>query len=169
MEFALFNQNPHPHLQATLISGPASEGYKQQVFLVCSEHEIPVNIYEIRYEVSCSPFSYHDMYEGVLAVGFEDTFYMYNTLENKVLAIVKMDGYFCSAQFTDHHFYVTDASGIICIEKSGKIVWDNHDLGMDGVLINDIEGGHIMGSGEWDPPGGWKKFELDIKTGQKIN
>ncbi|RYD75367.1 MAG: hypothetical protein EOP53_16585, partial [Sphingobacteriales bacterium] len=26
----------------------------------------------------------------------------------------------------------------------------------------------ILGSGEWDPPGGWRNFTLDMKTGKEI-
>jgi hypothetical protein len=63
---------------------------------------------------------------------------------------------------------VTDAGGLYCINKSGGITWKNANLGIDGVIINDIMDGKIHGSGEWDPPGGWRDFILEEDTGRII-
>ena len=39
---------------------------------------------------------------------------------------------------------------------------------MDGVIIHDFYENKILGSGEWDPPGGWRDFTLDKQTGTLI-
>lgn len=64
-------------------------------------------------------------------------------------------------------FYVADASGLRCIDKKGNILWTNPALGIDGVVIYEFTDNKILGSGEFDPPGGWEDFAIDKKTGLK--
>jgi hypothetical protein len=63
---------------------------------------------------------------------------------------------------------VTDAAKLYCINDKGKIIWKNDHLGIDGVIIDSFSKDKIYGSGEWDPPGGWKDFVIDLKTGQTL-
>jgi len=48
----------------------------------------------------------------------------------------------------------------------GEIIWVNNSLGIDGVIIEKFDTDKIYGSGEWNPPGGWRDFVLDINTGK---
>lgn len=61
---------------------------------------------------------------------------------------------------------IASGQGIVRLEPQGTIVWRNDDLGIDGVLIHDIEDGIIEGDGEWDPPGGWRPFRISLATGK---
>jgi hypothetical protein len=40
------------------------------------------------------------------------------------------------------------------------------ELGIDGVLVNQIDENFIHGDGEWEPPGGWKPLHLRADSGR---
>lgn len=45
-------------------------------------------------------------------------------------------------------------------------VWTSPQVGLDGVLVLSVTGGQVLGEGEWDPPGGWRPFALDLASGE---
>lgn len=79
-----------------------------------------------------------------------------------------MKGYFGHLYVENNLCYVADVSGLYAIELKGDILWENGDPGMDGVIINSFDEDNIYGAGEWDPPGGWRTFTLDKKTGRRV-
>jgi hypothetical protein len=51
------------------------------------------------------------------------------------------------------------------MDPDRSIRWQSDVLGIDGVVV-DVSGPDIIrGEGEWDPPRGWKPFELHAATG----
>jgi hypothetical protein len=150
-----------------LISGEETKGLPG-IFLLVHHKDRGTLVFEIRYEVHCSPF--HDCYisEEILAVGWEEYFYLFNLTRETTVLRLKMKGYFGSLYTQSDCFYVADANGLYCIDQNGHIAWQNTTLGIDGVVIHAISDITITGSGEWDPPGGWRDFVLDKKTGKTI-
>jgi len=74
--------------------------------------------------------------------------------------------YFGSFKIADTDLLIATASQILCFGPNGEMKWASAQLGIDGVLIEDLKNGVISGTGEWDPPGGWKPFRISIETGQ---
>lgn len=66
-------------------------------------------------------------------------------------------------------FIVTTFEYVFLVSISGGIKWRSERCAIDGVVIYRIENGVIYGSGEWDPPGGWEPFTLDLSTGTFIS
>ena len=56
---------------------------------------------------------------------------------------------------------------LFCVDGYGKVICRTPNLGIDGVIIERFTEEKLYGSGEWDPPGGWRDFVLDLKTGKK--
>ncbi|MEB7584133.1 hypothetical protein NGC36_02430 [Serratia rubidaea] len=54
---------------------------------------------------------------------------------------------------------------VFLIDISEGILWKSSQCAIDGVIITSIENDTVLGQGEWDPPGGWESFKLDLKTG----
>jgi len=50
---------------------------------------------------------------------------------------------------------------------NGELLWKTGQLGIDGVLVHKVSPTRIEGSGEWDPPGGWRPFVLTPTTGER--
>jgi hypothetical protein len=103
--------------------------------------------------------------DNILAVGFEENFYLFDTATKTNILNLKMEGYFGHLYFNEDLLYIADANGIHCIDKTASIIWHNNNLGIDGVIINEFTNSKILGSGEWDPPDGWRDFILDKQTG----
>jgi len=80
-----------------------------------------------------------------------------------------MEGYFGHLYYDTGTFYIADACGIHCIDRSTSLRWHNNRLAIDGVIINDFTENSIIGSGEWDPPGGWRDFIINRQTGVNIS
>jgi hypothetical protein len=149
-----------------LISGPGSLPFDGQEFLLLHQDDGSTTAYEIRYEYHCSPFKAAIVEDHLLAVGHEAFFYLFNISTGKHLLSHRLSGYFGHLYLDNGLFYVADADGITCINQQGEILWDNHQLGIDGVTIESFSADRISGSGEWNPPGGWRKFILEKKTGE---
>ncbi len=152
-------------IEPVLISGAGSLNYNGVKYIVAQEDGIIQFCFEIRYEYSCSPFRDAMIIDGLLAVGFEEYFYLYSLNTKSDLLCLKMDGYFGYLYLNEGMLYVADAGYVYCIDRKAIIKWKSGPLGIDGVIINDFDAAKISGEGEWDPPGGWLDFVLDKNTG----
>ena len=168
MKFTFLPDTPETHLKPILISGEASRNLWNVTYIKYEEEEEIKAVFEIRYDCHCSPFSQVMIEQGVLAVGYEECFYLFSLSENKSLLILELHGYFGHLYHHENCFYVADSGGLYRIDEAGAILWHNSNLGIDGVIINDFTDNTITGQGEWDPPGGWRDFVLDKQTGMLI-
>jgi hypothetical protein len=50
----------------------------------------------------------------------------------------------------------------------GTVLWTSPELGVDGVLVSQVSATVIEGQGEWDPPGGWRDFRVDLNRGELL-
>lgn len=150
-----------------LISGPGSLLFCEKEFLLYSDNDTRV-AYEIRYEQNSGPFKQAEMLDNLLVAGHGERFYMFDTARQTSLLILPMDWYFGHFYVDGHLIYVTDATGMYCIDRTGTVRWHTPNLGIDGVIIKQFTPTQIEGSGEWDPPGGWKDFSLNKQTGQAL-
>jgi hypothetical protein len=152
-------------LKPVLISGSISTDYSNQQFLKLSNDGTSEGLYEIRYQAHCSPFKEALVIDNLLAVGHEENFYLFNLAINQNILRLEMAGYFGHIYYDTDLFYVADASGLHCIDKNGSIKWSNTELAIDGVIVTKFTDSNVLGSGESDPPGGWKNFSIDRITG----
>ena len=153
--------------QPVLISGQDSTDFKRQEFLTI-ENKGQENVFEIRYEVHCSPFKEASLLDNILGVGHEEHFYLFDLKTNSNLITLKLEGYFGHMYVDNELFYVAGASGLYCMDKNGRILWKNINLGVDGVIVETFGDEVILGTGEWDPPNGWRDFKLKKSTGELI-
>ncbi|MBZ0059732.1 hypothetical protein ACOYA6_07735 [Leclercia barmai] len=54
---------------------------------------------------------------------------------------------------------------VFLMDIAAGILWKSGQCAIDGVIVTSIENDTVLGEGEWDPPGGWESFKLDLKTG----
>ena len=153
--------------QPVLISGQDSINHKGQEFLIIEDNGVQ-SIFEIRYQVHCSPFKEAVWTDNVLGVGHEEHFYLFDLREKSNIRTLKVEGYFGNVYLDDQRFYVAGAYGLYCLDKKGNVIWENSNLGIDGVVVEKFGDLEILGSGEWDPPGGWRDFKLSKLTGELI-
>ena len=165
MIFTFLDKLPNElNIDPVLISGPVSSALSMLEYLVVNQ---PGNrqVFEIRYDFHCSPFKQAILIDNLLAVGHEGYFYLFDLTATVNKLRLSMKGYFGKLYFNDGLFFIADASSVYCLDKNGSIHWKNNSLGIDGVIINAFTNEEILGSGEWDPPGGWQDFALNKSTG----
>jgi hypothetical protein len=104
--------------------------------------------------------------DNLLLIGCQQNFYIVNLETMETILNLKVEGYFGSIYIENKIIYVADACGVYSINMDAKIIWHNDNLGIDGVNIHDFKENKILGSGEFDPPGGWMPFILDKITGK---
>ena len=66
----------------------------------------------------------------------------------------------------DDFLLVATGCGLMRFEPDGRLAWQTGGLGLDGVTVATCHEGRITGDGEWDPPGGWRPYEVDLATGE---
>ena len=86
-------------------------------------------------------------------------------LRTGVTATTPIDAYVAGIYPYADVLFVTTASEIITFDEHLRPLTRHNDLGIDGVIIDKITDELIEGSGEWDPPGGWRPFSV-IRTPQ---
>jgi hypothetical protein len=150
-----------------VISGHSSFEFDNSEYLVVEDAN-DVTVFEIKYKYHCSPFKQAALINQLLLAGHECHFYLYDLLTNKNVLTLEMSGYFGHFYFYKDLIYVADANSLTCLNKEGNVFWKNSGLGIDGVIVQKFDDDKIYGSGEFDPPGGWSDFVLDLKTGKKV-
>ncbi len=156
-------------IEPVVISGPESYPLANMEYVNLSENGKLVKVFEIKYEYHCSPFNEARVIGNLLAVGHEGFFYLFDLNNNMNILSLEMEGYFGHMYQDGNLIYVADAGSLHCINHKGMVLWQNTNLGIDGVIIHEIDQDKIYGDGEWDPPGGWIGFLLDKQTGRKID
>jgi hypothetical protein len=77
-------------------------------------------------------------------------------------------GYFRHFYAGDDYLLVASGESLLRLAPDGAILWRAPNVGLDGVVVNSVENGLIQGEGEWDPPGGWKPFTVQLDSGALI-
>lgn len=167
MVFTFFPDLPTDVGEAEIISDQTPFHFSCSEYLVMQGKD-EKRAFKIVYEGHCSPFREAIIINDLLLVGHEAHFYVYDLKAKYSLLILEMNGYFGHLYVDNSNFYVTDAQSLYRIDREKEVVWHCTNLGIDGVIIEQITENQIHGSGEWDPPGGWKDFVLDKKTGKSV-
>jgi hypothetical protein len=81
-------------------------------------------------------------------------------------SVVELGAYFAKIYKTVGLLLAASGENLHAISRNGTLFWEAEHLGIDGVVINRIEEDVAYGEGEWDPPGGWKPFKIELETGQ---
>jgi hypothetical protein len=149
-------------------SVPAGEGAPNAYVLV-AEGERPI----ARIDLYHHPNHYH-LYRAAIAwanqivIGAGHCVYFVD-LDSGRFEKTDLGAYFGSFQVADEHLFVASAERVFCFDPHGSLSWRSAEVGIDGVVIHSIDGAGISGSGEWDPPDGWRSFRLSLSGGVRID
>ena len=108
-----------------------------------------------------------------LVIGFGESVHFIN-VKTGFSKSVKLDGYF-GELYTPEEFDLDDSEFDVLIAScdylhhfdfSGAELWKSGQLGIDGVIVQDVKPPLIRVVGEWDPPGGWQETMLNLSDGK---
>jgi outer membrane protein assembly factor BamB len=167
--FAFTNKLPAKYSEnPVLISGRESLHEKNSEYLLLKQQDTIQKVFEIRYFSSGGLYKEAVIFNNQLAVGHYQFFYLFDLVQNINTIRLEVSGYFGHIYIDDNRLFISDAGCIYCFNDKGKMLWQNKILGIDGVFISNFRDEVIVGSGQWDPPDGWKDFVLNKETGYKI-
>jgi hypothetical protein len=100
-------------------------------------------------------------------IGYGHHVHFISTLNDTVKSL-ELDCYFGHLYPFDDYLLAASGMSLYQIDARADIIWKSANLGIDGVLVHNISGNVIFGEGEWDPPGGWRPFQINCGTGLEI-
>jgi hypothetical protein len=102
-----------------------------------------------------------------IVVGIGSRIYLV-ALGDLTATVVDLEAGFCQLFPMADYLLATSAECIVRIERDGSIGWRSPRVGLDGVIVREVGSTVIQGEGDWDPPGGWKEFKLDVASGKRV-
>jgi hypothetical protein len=142
--------------------GPTPGGY-----VVVTRDGEPFARIDLYYGDGPGPFMDVVPWRGFVVVGMDSAAHLVDPMTREVRSIA-CDFYFGGLYPFDDRLLIASASELICLDPEGGQVWRRDNLGIDGVVVNDVSAGIVTGEGEWDPPGGWRPFRLSLATGEPV-
>lgn len=114
-----------------------------------------------------SSFAFEDaiVWSRLLVIGWGERLHLVD-LGTRANTVIALGGYFGHLYAAADHLLVASCDRLIRIGPDRSMLWRSAPLGIDGVIVDDIIEGLVHGKGEWDPPGGWIPFTLDLATGK---
>lgn len=120
-------------------------------------------------EPECTTFQEALYWRGWIVIGFGERIHLVPiTAEDRDIKTLFLGDYFSALYPTDGYLLAASGTRLFRVTVTGEIAWKTEWLGVDGVLVSDIQDGIICGQGEHDPPGGWRPFEVDLATGAVV-
>jgi hypothetical protein len=119
------------------------------------------------YVSSDETFAFEDVqaWSTFLVVGWGEHLYLVDPSTRHFLAI-HLGSYFGHMYPAESHLLIASAQRLFLISLDGVVLWQSEALGIDGVVVNEVNGGVVHGEGEWDPPGGWRPFSVSLHDGR---
>ena len=115
----------------------------------------------------CFAFEEVRVWSGFVVIGWGHGVYLIEPRTRAVSAI-DLGSYFGHLYPVEQCLLIASALRLFRVEPDGSLLWRSDALGVDGVVVDQIEDGVIRGKGEWDPPGDWRPFQVSLNTGQRM-
>ena len=151
-----------------LLSGAQSLDEKHHEYLLLKHNDSIQKVFEIRFKSFTGPYKEAAIFNKLVVVGHYQFLYLFDLVSNTSIVRSEMSGYFGHLYVNDNQLFVSDARSVYCFDSRGKMIWKNSGLGIDGVFISAFDEEKIHGSGQWDPPDGWRDFILNRINGYPV-
>jgi hypothetical protein len=90
-------------------------------------------------------------------------------LRDRMAKTVALGAYYGHMYPTADYLLVASGERLFRIDPDRSVAWKSDVLAIDGVVVSNPEPPIIVGSGEWDPPGGWRPFSVFASNGESAS
>lgn len=119
-----------------------------------------VDLYDAGYSPFCEAIVWHDW----VVIGFGHHLHLV-TPEGGDTHSLDLGFYFGHLYPVGDRLLIASGDRLFCLTPDGGVAWSSKEVGLDGVVVDRVDGGIVYGQGEWDPPGGWNPFRVSLTTG----
>jgi hypothetical protein len=137
------------------------------VYVLVKNDGVPLIRVDVYGDMDCYAFEDVIVWREYVVIGFGSRVHMVNYQAQSAITI-ELDSYFGHLYLGVDWMIIASGERLFRIDPTGSVAWKTEELGLDGVIVNAIEGDFIKGQGEWDPPGGWRPFQVKLVSGERI-
>ncbi|MFN0315730.1 MAG: hypothetical protein ACKVQA_11920 [Burkholderiales bacterium] len=121
------------------------------------------------YSSSGETFAFEEarIWAQFVTIGWGEQVYLVDLGTRRVSAI-RLGSYFGHMYQAQNDLLVASAERLFLVAPGGAAIWQSEPLGIDGVVVERIDGELVHGEGEWDPPDGWRPFSVSLRDGQLV-
>jgi len=123
-----------------------------------------IDVYRAK-EAEAFPFEDARVWGAYIVIGFGHRAFLVD-IENRCASTFELGEYFGHAYSCDSCLLIASAERLFRVDPDGKLKWESDVLGIDGVVVEKVSDELIEGQGEWDPPGGWRPFRIELESGK---
>ena len=161
-------------IQPVRLGSDFSPAEPPDAYVMVSKAGIPSQRFDVFYSDTAANFCIKAVHwKQWIAIGCCNLVYLVSLSSDKIIPTPISDDCDFGDYFSDFwsgpdFMLIVGGCGLVRIEPDGHVLWRNNDLGLDGVVLDTVSEASITGSGEWDPPDGWRPFQVSTTTGARI-
>ena len=144
---------------------PAGLGTPKKYILLELDGDAALRVDAYPSSDECFAFNDAIVWHSFLVIGWGDCVYLIE-IESGAVTKHRLGGYFGHVYGYDEFLLIASCDRMWRINIDGLIEWKSDVLGIDGVVVSNVDNGVISGDGEWNPPGGWQPFRIMLDSGQ---
>ncbi len=146
---------------------PAGLGTPDRYLTLDDQCGAPLRFDLFRSNDECYAFEEACRWCSFVAIGWGHHLYLAAPATQDLIA-VDLGAYFSQLYPLADYLLVASAERMFCIGRDRTLTWQSEPVGIDGLIVDQVEDGVVYGQGEWDPPGGWRPFSVDLRTGHAL-
>lgn len=146
---------------------PSHLSTPERYVTVARDETLVARIDVYSYGPDCFTFEEVIAWRDLVIIGFGSHVHAVSLVDRSVVT-VELGSHF-GHLYPDRDFVLL-ASGerLFRLEPDRSVSWMSAHLGIDGVVVREVGSATIRGDGEWDPPDGWKPFEVSVFDGALV-
>jgi hypothetical protein len=137
------------------------------VYVLITEDERPLYRLDLYCDIDAYVFEAAIVWQGFVVIGYGEKLHLLSLATGQVGSF-ELGSYFGRIYTSERLLLVATAERLFGFNHAGQLEWVSDCLGIDGVVVERIDAGIASGCGEWDPPGGWRSFRIDLVTGKHV-
>jgi len=168
-ELTVTIEHPWTEMQPLRLGAVLAGFPTADLFLTITDEQRPLMRVDVYRQSEPEAFVFQDaiIWSERVFVGYGSRAYVIDPMKRIGSEIPLGNGadYFGAFYAGTDYLLVASGQSLLRLSPKGDVLWTVSDLGLDGVIVKSVENNVIRGEGEWDPPGGWKPFELRLDSG----